>query len=56
MIVYIDDGICASASESEAEGTQDIVVSDKCHKVHLEPLQSIDWLGFAIDLAKRRLF
>ena len=27
-IVYIDDGICASASESEAEKDKDIVMSD----------------------------
>jgi hypothetical protein len=27
IIVYIDDGICASSSESEAEDAKDIVVS-----------------------------
>ena len=58
VIVYIDDGVCASASESEAEGAQDIVVSDldragfvlNVIKTHLEPVQIIDWLGFVIDL------
>ena len=60
VIVYIDDGICASASESEAEGAQDIVVSDldragfvlNVIKTHLEPVHIIDWLGFVIDLSK----
>ena len=58
VIVSIDDGICASVSESEAEGTQDIVVSDldragfvlNVIKTHLEPVQIIDWLGFIMDL------
>ena len=58
VIVYINDGICASASVSEAEGAQDIVVSDldragfvlNVIKTHLEPVQIIDWLGFVIDL------
>ena len=46
VIVYIDDGISASASESEAEEAQDIVVSDldragfvlNVIKTHLEPV------------------
>ena len=57
-IVYIDDGICASASKAEAETVKDIVVSDlkragfvlNIIKSHLTPEQIIDWLGFIIDL------
>ena len=57
-IVYIDDGICASASESEAEKAKDIVVSDldragfvlNTMKSQLSPVQVIDWLGFTLDL------
>ena len=58
VIMYIDDGISASASESEAEEAQDIMVSDldsagfvlNVIKTHLEPVQIIDWLGFIINL------
>ena len=54
-IVYIDDGICASASESEAEKAKDIVVSDlgfvlNIMKSQLSPVQVIDWLEFTLDL------
>ena len=57
-IVYIDDGICASASESEAEKAKDIVVSDldragfvlNIMKSQLNPVQVFDWLGFTLDL------
>ena len=60
IIVYIYDGIniSASAAVSEAEGTQDIVVSDHDRagfvlnviKTHLDPVQIINCLGFVIDL------
>ena len=57
-IVYIDDGIYASASESEAEAARDIVVSNldragfmlNVIKSHLNPVQIINWLGFILDL------
>ena len=42
-IVYIDDGICASASESEAEKAIDIVVSD------------LDRAGFVLNIMKSQL-
>ena len=59
-IVYIDDGICASNSESEAVLARDLVVSDlnkagfvlNVSKSHLEPVQIIDWLGFTVDLKR----
>ena len=55
-IVYIDDSICASASE--AEKAKDVVVSDldragfvlNIMKSQLSPVQVIDWLGFTLDL------
>ena len=57
-IVYIDDGICASSSQSEAVKSRDIVISDLKNagfvlndsKSHLEPVQEIAWLGFNVDL------
>ena len=58
-IVYIDDGICASAaSEPEAKKAKDIMVSDldragfvlKIMKSQLSPVQVINWLGFTLDL------
>ena len=57
-IVYIDDSICASASESEAEKAKDVVVSDldragfvlNIMKSQLSPVQVIDWFGFTLDL------
>ena len=57
-IVYIDDSICASASESEAEKAKDIAsdldrdgfVFNNTMKSQLSPVQVIKWLGFALDL------
>ena len=57
-IVYIDDSICASASESEAEKAKDVVVSDldragfvlNIMKSQLSPVQVIGWLEFTLDL------
>ena len=57
-IVYIDDGICASSSQSEAVKSRDVVISDLKNagfvlndaKSHLEPVQDIAWLGFNADL------
>ena len=59
-IVYIDDGICASDSESEAVVAQDLVVSDlnranfvlNVSKSHLEPVQINDWLGYTVDIKR----
>ena len=56
--MYIDDGISAASSQSEAVHVRDTVVSDlknagfvlNVSKSHLEPVQVIAWLGFNVDL------
>ena len=57
VIVYIDDSICASASESEAEKAkfktlwyQILIGLLNIMKSQLSPVQVIDWLGFTLDL------
>ena len=58
IIIYIDDGICASASEAKSIEDREIITSDlekagfvlNIPKSHLEPHQITDWLGVIIDL------
>ena len=58
VILYIDDGICASISHSQCCQHRDVMLSDmesaglvlSVPKCHLEPHQIADWLGYIIDL------
>ena len=58
IILYIDDGICASISEVKSIEDREIIMSDlekagfvlNFPKSHLEPHQIAEWLGFIIDL------
>ena len=58
VILYIDDGICASSTHSQCCQHRDVVLSDlekaglvlSIPKCHLEPHQIADWLGYIIDL------
>lgn len=58
VILYIDDGICASATEPKCCEDRQIIVSDleqagfvlNTDKSCLKPHQVADWLGFIVDL------
>lgn len=58
IVIYIDDGICASSTLQEAESDSAMVASDlddagfvlNVPKSKLSPHQVGDWLGFIVDL------
>ena len=59
VILYIDDGICASSSIAKCIKDRDVIVSDleragfvlNVTKSCLEPCQIVEWLGFIVDLS-----
>ena len=58
VILYIDDGICASSSVAKCIEDKNVILSDleragfvlNVSKSCLEPHQIADWLGFTVDL------
>ena len=58
VVLYIDDGMCASGSEAKLIEERDIILSHLEHagfvlniaRSHLEPHQVVDWLEFIVDL------